>query len=135
MDTERFHPDSDDLADNLIIEQGEPTDIDILELEREAESILGEALEQEPIAPPEPKTKTRKRKPEKNNSEKSEACVHHWIVETPVDGISHGTCKNCKAEKGFDHNKAFGGTWDKISRRKYEEVQRRNRDEKGRFLL
>lgn len=104
-------------------------------MERETESISGESFGQEPTALPEPKAKTRKRGSQKDNSEKSEACVHHWVVETPVDGISHGTCKNCKAEKGFDHNKAFGGTWDKISRRKYEEVQRRNRDEKGRFLL
>ena len=133
MDTERFKPNPDALAEDLVPESQEPTEHELINIEGEAELILDELLE-ELTSQPEPKAKGGKRKNKQDSSEISK-CIHHWIVETPVDGISHGICKICSAEKGFDHNKAFGGTWDKISRRKYEDAQRKNRDEKGRYIL
>src|SRR3990167_10092135 len=127
MDTERFNPNPDELAEDLVPESQEPTEHELINIEGKVESILDESLGK-PASQPETKEKTRRKRRPQNDSSEVSKCVHHWIVETPVDGISHGTCKICRAEKGFDHNKAFGGTWDKISRRKYEDAQRKDRD-------
>ncbi len=31
----------------------------------------------------------------------SEVCKHHWLLDSPVNGISHGSCKACGAERDF----------------------------------
>lgn len=134
METERFKPNFDNLADNLVSKPYKPSDIDILNLEKEPESILDESFGQEPTAPPEEKPKTEKQRSKKEKTENIEVCVHHWKIESPVDGISHGACKNCNVEKDFDYDKAFRRTWYNISNKKYENAQI-IRDEKGRFLL
>lgn len=45
--------------------------------------------------------------PTPDETQEAKNCTHHWIVESPVGGISHGCCKNCGRERDFDNIKAI----------------------------
>ncbi|MEX2226741.1 MAG: hypothetical protein WEB52_09865 [Dehalococcoidia bacterium] len=39
-------------------------------------------------------------------------CVHRWVIESPNGATSHGTCRNCGAEKEFP-NSAEDYLWER----------------------
>ena len=73
-------------------------------------------------------------------NEAREACIHHWLLETPSGEISTGTCKKCGEERQYynipDYMREEANSWkrqgdalwaDKIRRDKVAEVQGRAR--------
>ena len=40
------------------------------------------------------------------------ACIHHWVIETPVGPMSQGVCKRCGEERQFKNFMGSNPYWD-----------------------
>ena len=89
----------------------------ILEIEAELEEVVrlldSLGLSTPPASPPLPMSPAAESAPSAFVQEETPAelghgdetsCVHHWRIERPVDGVAHGVCQNCGAEKDFEHD-------------------------------
>lgn len=42
-------------------------------------------------------------------------CVHHWVIDPPVDPLSTGVCKNCNASRTFKNRDTDNRMWTEYS--------------------
>ena len=89
----------------------------ILEIEAELEEVVrlldSLGLSTPPASPPLPMSPAAESAPSAFAQEETPAqlghgeeedCVHHWKIGRPSDGVAHGVCQNCGAEKDFEHD-------------------------------
>ena len=57
------------------------------------------------------KTAVKERMPEAAAPVQTDACRHHWIIETPQGALSSGRCKRCGEEREF-RNSTNDYIWD-----------------------
>lgn len=55
----------------------------------------------------------------------TEKCKHHWVLETPIDDTSHGTCRNCDIQRDFHDRKSFGDSWSRLNYKRAQEAAER----------
>lgn len=94
-----------------------------------AETVLAD-LSQElsnSLVPPKQKGES---KTETAKTQESKICAHHWMIGSPVGGMSRGCCKNCGKERDFNELKALKIPIRELNNRKANEAKmlRRNKN-------